>query len=78
MPRLAFINKLDRAGADPWRVCTSAHIILLLTVWLQGLFPLKLCMTSSGTPCAFDNWFRFLWYVDSLHGGLRVNMLCRL
>ena len=22
VPRLAFINKLDRAGADPWRVST--------------------------------------------------------
>ena len=22
VPRLAFINKLDRAGADPWRVCS--------------------------------------------------------
>lgn len=21
VPRLAFINKCDRAGADPWKVC---------------------------------------------------------
>lgn len=26
VPRLAFINKLDRMGADPWKVLNQVHI----------------------------------------------------
>ena len=60
VPRLAFINKLDRAGADPWKVQNSAHMRSPLTVWLQCLLLLYQCMNSSGTPCDFYNWFKCL------------------
>ena len=63
MPRLAFINKLDRAGADPWKVRTSAHIISPPTVWMQGFLLLNQCINYSETPCEFDKWYRYVWYV---------------
>lgn len=28
VPRLAFINKLDRMGADPWKVLSQVNILL--------------------------------------------------
>lgn len=27
IPRLAFINKLDRMGANPWKVCPLLHLV---------------------------------------------------
>lgn len=42
VPRLAFINKLDRMGADPWKVlnqvisfCISSFLFLFFLVALQ-------------------------------------------
>ena len=29
VPRLAFINKLDRMGADPWKVLNQVHLRLM-------------------------------------------------
>ena len=29
VPRLAFINKLDRMGADPWKVLNQVHLQLM-------------------------------------------------
>lgn len=29
VPRLAFINKLDRMGADPWKVLNQVHSITI-------------------------------------------------
>ena len=31
VPRVAFINKLDRSGADPWRVINDLRYVLLST-----------------------------------------------
>ena len=78
MPRLAFVNKLDRAGADPWRVRTSAHVILPPTAMTQGLFLLHECMTCSGTPCGLNIWFTGLWLVGILQMGASENSLILL
>lgn len=46
VPRLAFINKLDRAGADPWRVSSGPvnSRTLKLTSFLMHDSALHLCM----------------------------------
>lgn len=34
VPRVAFINKLDRMGADPWKVLNQVYSLIIITSWV--------------------------------------------
>ena len=36
VPRVAFINKCDRAGADPFKVCCPVHLCMEFSRFWQG------------------------------------------
>ena len=38
IPRVAFINKLDRMGADPWRVLNQVSVRLASVVYINRCF----------------------------------------
>lgn len=38
VPRLAFINKLDRMGADPWKVLSQVRCIEFYGIWMIVIF----------------------------------------
>lgn len=41
VPRLAFINKLDRMGADPWKVINQVMLKKVMIAHLKSSFPLS-------------------------------------
>ena len=46
VPRVAFINKLDRMGADPWKVLSQVQFILTVSCEISSLSLIMLLLHS--------------------------------